>query len=268
MLKNITAKIFIIICCCSFFSPAVFATFGFNKAADSQEIKKIKPIKTPLITSDKFKLISDYYAGQALKGGVLLLHDCDADRRSYKNLAEKLTTSGLHVLNLDFRGFGDSINEKVSHLLIRKRVKNIRDYQTAMTSLTSFWKNDSLLAFQWLRNKVDKTKQIAIVSAGCSANYAVSIAEKMHINSFVFVTPKMDYGEKERYKNVPDSPSYFISSAHQLQSYKTSKELFEWNGSRNTKEQIFKDKRIGHSLLNHQIGLAEDITNWLTRNLK
>lgn len=246
------------------------AKFSLNKVSNSKEKEtaKIKAIKTTLITSDKFKLIADYYPGETLKGGVLLLQDCNADRHSYKHLAEKLMMSGLHVLNLDFRGYGDSKTEKVSQLLIRKKAKNIREYQTAMTSLTSFWKGDSLLAFQWLRNKVDKSKQIAIVSAGCSANYAVTLAEKMHINSFVFITPDMDFSDKERYKNVPDSSSYFISSAHQMESYKTAQELFEWNGARNSKVQIFKDKRSGHSLLQHQTGLAEDITYWLSQNLK
>ena len=196
------------------------------------------------------------------------MHDCNADRRSYKHLAEKLAMSGLHVLNLDFRGFGESTTEKVSQLLIRKKAKNIRAYQTSMASLTSFWKKDSFLASQWLRKRVDNSKQIAVISTGCSVNYAVNVAEKMHVNSFVFIAPEMDYGDKERYKNLPDSSSYFISSAHQLASYKISEELFAWNGASNTKLQIFKDKRNGHTLLHHQIGLTEDITNWLSRNLK
>ena len=253
-------KLSVIMCCYILITPSTWAQNSPNK--------KIVPSKATLITSDKFKLIADYYAGDTLKGGVLLLHDCNADRRSYKNLAIKLAMSGLHVLNLDFRGYGESTTDNVSQLLIRKKAKNILAYKTAMTSLTSFWKDDSSLALQWLRNKVNNSKQIAIVSVGCSVNYAINAAEKMHINSFVLITPKMDYSDKERYKNMPDAPSYFVSSSHQLESYKTAQELYQWNGDHKTKLQLFKDKRNGHALLNYQIGLAEDITHWLTRNLK
>jgi alpha/beta superfamily hydrolase len=225
-----------------------------------------------LLTDGTLKLVGDYYQGKKIKnkfsGGVLLLHDCNANRSVYKHLASVLSAAGLHVLSLDFRGYGGSQNEAFSQVKIRRAAKNIQAYQAAIAGLNAYWEKDTLAAFNWLRNKVNNRKQIAVVSVGCSASYAVAIAEKMHVNSLVMVTPTMTYSAKERYKNLADSPTYFISAIHQVESYKIAHELFLWSGSRRSKMQTFKDNSIGHILMRHQKGLDEDIARWLQQNLK
>src|SRR4030095_1987584 len=40
--------------------------------------------------------------------GILLLHQCDADRRIYDQLATMLNVAGYNVLTIDWRGFGGS----------------------------------------------------------------------------------------------------------------------------------------------------------------
>jgi esterase/lipase len=221
-----------------------------------------------IITKDKFALKGHYYAGNIHNGGVLLLHGCNANQSDYQVLAKLLNTAKLHVLSFDFRGYGESQNNQFSQPQLRKKAKNILAYQSALTSLSAYWKNDALSAFNWLRNKVDKTKQIAIVSVGCASRYAVTIAENMSINSLIMVTPIMDYSDKEHYKNLADKPTYFVSAIPQASSYETAKELFNWNGSTSSKMQLFKDNRVDHSLLKHQKGLIEDMVLWLSYNLR
>ncbi|PCI59509.1 MAG: hypothetical protein COB35_11130 [Gammaproteobacteria bacterium] len=266
MQKQFFLKILLCLCITNLIASNTFAALHVNIDKSKQQKHLARKIVLP--TDDKFKLTADYYSGEKTAGGVLLLHDCNATRKANTKLAILLAKAGLHVFNLDFRGYGDSKTDRVSQVKIRKSAKNIKAYQNAMTSLTSFWPKDTLLAFQWLRNKVDRNKQIAIVSYGCSINYAISVAEKIHVNGLVLVTPVMDYSDKERYKNLTDIASYFINSAHQLESYKTSMELFEWSGSRNSKMQIFKGDRKGHSLVRSQKGLLEDISRWLQYILK
>ncbi|MBL4910299.1 MAG: hypothetical protein JKX78_09865 [Alteromonadaceae bacterium] len=235
-------------------------------------IKKKTSHEVTLFSDGQFKLMADFYVGKKIDnqftGGVVLLHDCNASRKKNTRLAKLLNHAGLFVLNIDLRGYGASQSGGFSQTEIRRKSKDIKSYNNAFAALNSYWAKDSLKAFKWLRNKVDNSKQIAIVSFGCSASQAVAVAEKMRVNSLVMITPKMDYSAKERYKNLIDTPTYFISALQNVDSYKTAHELFEWSGSRFTKMQIFKGNFIGHSLLRHHHGVTEDISNWLQQNLK
>ncbi len=246
----------------------LFAHGALAQRVKVEQNEKPASQKVSILAADKFVLFGDFYQGEKFKGGVLLLHDCNAQRSVYKQQAQLLAAAGLNVLTLDFRGYGESRSVDFSQQKIRKSAKNILAYQTKIAALFSYWASDSLTAFRWLRNKVDNNKQIAIVSSGCSVNYAVAIAEIMHVNSLVMITPQMDHNQKERYKNLADTATYFISSAHQIESYKTAKELFEWSGARGSKMQIFKGSHVGHSLVRHQKGLVNDISQWLCYNLK
>src|SRR5262245_26651074 len=60
-------------------------------------------------SDDGFELKADFYTTSGRPGpGILMLHQCDADRKVYETLAQMLSTVGYHVLALDFRGFGES----------------------------------------------------------------------------------------------------------------------------------------------------------------
>ncbi len=238
-----------------------------TKAQSNFSKEPIDITKVAINTLDKFKLNGHYYLGEQHSGGVLLLHGCNANQQAYQPLIRLLKKTNLHILSYDFRGYGESQSKRFSQAQLRKSADNMLAYQTAMTTLTAYWQSDALTAFEWLRKKVAKNKQIAIVSVGCASKYAVGIAENMHVDSLIIVTPEMDHNDKEHYKNLADKPTYFISTMHQLASYKTAKELFEWNGSLRSKMQLFKGSYIDHNLIKKQKGLIYDMTRWLKNNL-
>jgi len=216
---------------------------------------------------DDFLLSADYYLGDVLGAGVLLLHDCAHNNKSYSVLGELLAKQGIHALALDFRGFGASESNEFSHQAIKKQVKNIVGYQAEVATLTSYWEKDVLYAYNYLRNKIGKEQPISIVASGCAVNEAVLLAQKIRINSFVILSPIMDYMEKEHYKNLIDIPAYFVSSAHHSSSAFTAQELFSWNGDSRSTSQVFKGVSQGHSLLRRNKFLANNIALWLQRTL-
>ena len=209
-----------------------------------------------------------YFSGANNSSGVIVLHDCASGSKNYMALAKKLADQGLHTLLMDLRGYGESMSSKYSQQDLKNQAKSIVEYQSALTLLTFYWEDDVLAAYHFLRSKVDNNKEIAIVSAGCSAPYAVSLAEKIHLNSLVMITPMMSYADKERYKNLIDIPTYFISSSHHHETFQTAKELFEWNGSNRSKIQLFKGNRYNSALLRGKQYLSDDIALWLKSNLE
>lgn len=61
-----------------------------------------------LTAADGIKLKASYFSAGKPGPGVLLLHQCDRDRRIWDGLAQQLAAAGINVLTMDLRGFGDS----------------------------------------------------------------------------------------------------------------------------------------------------------------
>jgi len=200
--------------------------------------------------------------------GVIVLHDCHSDRKKYKSLANSIAEQGLHTLSLDFRGYGASVAEGYSELAVKKHATDIISYQTEVAVLKSYWSEDILAAYNFLRNKVDNSKGISIVASGCAGSYAVALSEQVHLNSMVLLTPEMTYGDKERYKNLIDIPSYFVSSAQHAMSYATAQELFTWNGAAHSKLQVYKGDKLNYQVIRANKYLVNDIALWLKFTLR
>ena len=265
---------------CMIFSINLINTnISFSAEQAKTSPKKISLSQTvKFIAHDKFMLGADYYPAhtknkqsrnsRARGAGVLILHDCHHSSKNYTALAERLAQQGIHVLAPNFRGYGTSSSTLFSHEKIKTESKNIIDYQGAVASLTSYWEEDTLAAYNYLLKKVDKKRGISIFSSGCSPIYGVTLAEKMHLKSMVMITPKMNYADKERYKNLIDIPTYFINASHHTETIETSKELFEWNGSVYSKIQIFNSDSHDYGLLQRNKYLIEDIASWLRYTLE
>jgi len=238
---------------------------GYEKEA--APISNAQQVKFKARTDDDFLLAADYYTGGKRSGGVIVLHNCKSDRSRYSVIANGLFQQGLHTLALDLRGYGGSVSPAFSRDIIKQNATDIVGYQSEMALLTTYWQADLMAAYQFLRSKVDKNQGIAIVTSGCSSAYGVALAEKILLNSIVMITPKMTYADKERYKNLIDIPSYFITSSHHADSYKTAQELFSWNGSKNSKMQIFKGDRYDYHLITREKSLINDIAQWVDLNV-
>ena len=243
-------------------------TFTVCAEHNAKEVNTlVQTVKIKARSDHEFLLAADYYLGAENNGGVIVLHDCKNDRRRYKKVASRLAEQGLHTLLVDFRGYGESVAEGFSREQIKKNAKNIVSYQSDMALLTTYWQDDLLAVYQFLRSKLAANKGISIVSSGCSNAYAVALAEKTFLNSMVFITPKMTYSDKERYKNLIDIPSYFVVSTHHQDSYQTAQELFAWSGDKQSKMQILKGDSFAYQLINRKNHLIEDVGHWITSTL-
>jgi dienelactone hydrolase len=249
-----------------------------QQASSAENEKQVKAKSTNQVSfkarsDNKFLLSADYYyQGKKIdkdkSSGVIILHDCSSERSRYTDLAKEIAAQGMHVLSLDFRGYGRSTATGFSQESIKKQAKDIVSYQSDIALIMSYWDEDVSAAYKYLRTKVDKNQNIAIVASGCAASSAVSLAEKFRLSAMVLMTPEMSYGDKERYKNLIDIPTYFISSAHHLTTYNTAHELFVWNGSTHSKMQTFKGNRLDRQLISAKLNLSDDITTWLKLNLR
>src|SRR5215469_4634436 len=74
------------------------------------------PKVADLTAADGTKLKVSYFAADKPGPGVLLLHQCNRQRRIWDGLALQLQAAGINVLTLDLRGFGQSGGDPVDKL--------------------------------------------------------------------------------------------------------------------------------------------------------
>jgi hypothetical protein len=239
--------------------------YGYEKEVLS--INNAQRVTFKAKVDNDFLLVADYYAGEKRAGGVIVLHDCKSDRSRYSVIANSLFEQGLHTLVLDLRGYGESVSPVYSQGIIKQNATNIVDYQSEMALLRSFWSDDLVAAYQFLQSKVDSKQGVAIVTSGCSSAYGITLAENILLSAVVMITPQVTYADKERYKNLIDIPSYFITSSNHIDSYQSAQELFSWNGSKKSRMQIFKGVRYDYQLIAREKSLITDIAYWLSSNV-
>src|ERR1700687_2130327 len=61
-----------------------------------------------LTATDGTKLKGTFFPAGKAGPGVLLLHQCNQQRKGWDGLATQLAAAGISVMTLDYRGYGDS----------------------------------------------------------------------------------------------------------------------------------------------------------------
>jgi hypothetical protein len=74
------------------------------RAQTSQSLARIVDLKTP----DGIVLKATYFAAAKPGPGVLLFHQSNRTRKSWKDAAQQLAAAGINTLTVDVRGFGES----------------------------------------------------------------------------------------------------------------------------------------------------------------
>jgi pimeloyl-ACP methyl ester carboxylesterase len=87
----------------SFLAVAVAVLAVCNEAAAQQGRRDLD-----VIAFDGAKLRATYWSPGKPGPGMLLLHQCNMDRRAWTELGAALADRGVHVLAIDYRGYGDS----------------------------------------------------------------------------------------------------------------------------------------------------------------
>src|SRR6266571_3126374 len=110
-----------------------------------------------LTASDGLKLKATYFAADKPGPGVLLLHQCNRQRKVWDDLARQLASAGINVLTLDYRGYGESEGEPFDKLS-----------PEAIPQARAKWPNDIDTAFRYLLSQPGVTHEnIGVGGASC-----------------------------------------------------------------------------------------------------
>jgi dienelactone hydrolase len=154
-----------------------------------------------LTAADGTKLKATYFAAAKPGPGVLLLHQCNRQRKVWDGLAQQLAAAGINVLTLDYRGFGESGGDPFDRL---------PPEQMAQIQAEK-WPSDFDTAFQYLVSQPGVMRDmIGVGGASCGVNNSVQTARRHpEVRSLVLLSGNTDLNGRQFLRNSAKVPVFF-----------------------------------------------------------
>jgi len=125
------------------------------------------PHVVDLTATDGTKLKATFFSAGKPGPGVLLLHQCNGQRKGWDGLATQLAAAGISVLTLDYRGYGESEGKAPKDL----------PQDEAMKVLNEKWPQDVDVAYSYLVSQPGVNAHvIGAGGASCGVNLAIHLA--------------------------------------------------------------------------------------------
>src|SRR6202045_2102371 len=154
-----------------------------------------------LTTADGTKLKASYFAAAKPGPGVLLLHQCNRQRKIWDGLAQQLAAAGINVLTLDYRGFGESDGDRFDKL----------PPQEAAQIQQEKWPGDIDTAFEYLVSQPGVTRNmIGVGGASCGVNNSIQTARRHpQVKSLVLLSGNTDLKGRQFLRESTKLPVFF-----------------------------------------------------------
>ena len=154
-----------------------------------------------LTAGDGTKLKATYFAAAKPGPGVLLLHQCNRQRKIWDGLAQQLAAAGINVLTLDYRGYGESGGDRFDKL----------PQQEAVQIQTEKWPGDIDTAFQYLVSQLGVTRDtIGVGGASCGVNNSIQTARRHpEVKSLVLLSGNTDLKGRQFLRESTKLPAFF-----------------------------------------------------------
>jgi dienelactone hydrolase len=169
-----------------------------------------------LTADDGTKLKATYFDAGKPGPGVLLLHQCNRDRKVWDGLAIQLSGAGINVLTVDNRGFGESGGTPHD--------QNPEEGKTEAEK----WPGDFDTAVKYLESQPGVTRDaIGVGGASCGVNNSIQTARRHpEVHSLVLLSGPTDLNGRNYLRNTAKTPVLF--SVADDDEFPPSVEDIEW----------------------------------------
>jgi dienelactone hydrolase len=201
-------------------------------------------------------ILPDQASGQQPVSGVVLLHSALGDRHSFENLIRLLVQKEIAVLNLDWRGRGQSIERGYYFDLSKdERNKAYLDVQAAVDFLAA--------------EKAVDAQRIGIVAMVLSAKYGMLAAVKdARVKTFVVLTGFLSEGAEQEQINSMKIPVLYLLSDGRPKVTKAMMDHYALTRPYGSQVFTHKGSEHGFHLIARDSGWEMLIVNWLNDHLQ
>ncbi len=155
-----------------------------------------------LKASDGVGLKATYFSAAQPGPGVLLLHQCNRQRKVWDGLATQLAAAGINVLTMDLRGFGESGGTPRDQIQPRDEARIEAEK----------WPGDIDTAFDYLVSQpgVDRGV-IGVGGASCGVNNSIQTARRhpQQVKSLVLLSGPTDRAGRQFLRQSNQLPALF-----------------------------------------------------------
>lgn len=153
-----------------------------------------------LTAKDGAKLKATYFAAGKTGPGVLLLHQCNRDRKAWDGLAQQLNAAGINVLTLDYRGFGESAG-----------VPHDKATPQQQADLAAKWPGDIDVAYEYLLSQPGVERDaIGLGGASCGVNNSIqAVIRHPEVRSLVLMSGNTNYDGRQYLRRDKAAPVFF-----------------------------------------------------------
>ena len=190
--------------------------------------------------ADGFELKGTFHPVERGGPAILLLHQCNADRWIYDQLATMLNAAGYNVLAFDFRQGGTET-----------RPGDV----------------DAALSFLISQGTVNE-RALGVVGGSCGVNQAVHAARRHPaVRTLVLLSGGSDAEGEAFIRSSPRIPIYGIASEEDTDAAAAIRKIVGLSANRESRVDMLKDAGHAASMFGRQPELQADIVIWFRSNL-
>jgi dienelactone hydrolase len=193
----------------------VLSVLALTAAAQEPPAPRVIDLKA----SDGATLKATYFAAARPGPGVLLLHQCNRQRKVWDDLGRELAAAGINVLTMDLRGFGESEGKRFDELTPQENAK----------AQTEKWPGDIDTAFQYLVSERGvKPDVIGVGGASCGVNNSIQTTRRhpAEVKSLVLLSGGTDMAGRRFLHQTSHLPALF--SVADDDEFRPTVEIMPW----------------------------------------
>ena len=216
------------------------------------------PHVVDLMAPDGLKLKGTFSGAAASGPGVLLLHQCNRQRKVWDDLATRMTAAGMNVMTVDLRGYGDSEGTPIDKLT-PEEINLVFNQKMPL---------DVETAYKFLIAQPTVSPGILVAGgASCGVNQSVHLALKHpEIKALVLLSEITDLDGRNFLRAHPSLP-LFLATAEDDTDPGVS-DLMQWLStfSTNAHTKFVRYKTGGHGveMFAAHPELPATIVDWVT----
>lgn len=181
--------------------PITWFTFTVAALAVAQQSPAARVVD--LKAADGTVLKASYFAASQPGPGVLLLHQCNRQRKVWDELAGQLAAAGINVLTFDLRGFGESGGTPRDKVPPQEEAKIEAEK----------WPGDLDAAFQYLISQPGVRRDvIGVGGASCGVNNSIQTARRhrAEVKSMALLSGGTDMAGRQFLRAGSPPPALFV----------------------------------------------------------
>ena len=228
--------------------------FSCNAALSEQPSRDIT-----LKAKDGTSLAATFYPAAKAGPAVILFHQCNRDRKAWQPLADALSKSGINVLTMDYRGYGESHGERFVKLPPNEQGRWVREV----------WPSDVDVAFEYLKSQSGvKADELGAGGASCGVNQSIHLAMRHpEVRSLALLSGNTDRSGRQYLTTATKLPLLMTAADDDGLTASQMKWLMSYSSQKQDRFIEYKEGGHGSDLFTPHPDVISNITDWFWMTL-